>query len=133
MAGITAMGFHAQHTAQVAVAGVESSGQPSQLIDHSQAIRNYLIDIAADCGLLYYCLAGVQWRSGASLGKALEVLSRGRWLTWRGLLWDVGIALPFWVLWEATAYGVHWILERGGPDTARSTMSMLPQSWVEIF
>ena len=38
--------------------------------------------------------------------------------------------VPFWALWEATAYGVHLLL---GPDTARSVAALLPQSVAEIF
>jgi membrane protease YdiL (CAAX protease family) len=129
MAGIALMGFHAQQ-AGPADAGAAPAGQ---LIDHSQAIRNYLIDILGDCGLLYWCVAGVQWQRGSNLGQALEILSRGRWLTWNSLGRDLAIALPFWVIWEATAFGVHGLLALGGPDTARSTTSMLPQSWLEVL
>lgn len=128
MAGITIMGFRAQQTGP----SNEGAAAAGQLIDHSQAIRNYLIDILGDCGLLYWCVAGVQWHRGIGIGSALETLSSGRWLTWQGLARDLAIALPFWVVWEATAYGVHWLLDLRGPDTARSTTSMLPQSWIEV-
>jgi membrane protease YdiL (CAAX protease family) len=88
-------------------------------------MKNYLIDILADCALLYYCWAGVHWHGGN-----LETLSGGRWKSWRSVLSDVAIAVPFWVLWEATAYGVHLLL---GPDTARSAAALLPQSVPEIL
>jgi membrane protease YdiL (CAAX protease family) len=96
-----------------------------QIADHSQSVKNYLIDIAADCALLYYCWVGVHWRGGN-----LETLSGGRWTTWKQLLTDIAIALPFWVLWEATAYGVHWLL---GPSNARSVAALLPQTVPEIL
>jgi len=126
MAGITFLGFRAQNAAPIPGAAT------GQLIDHSQAIHNYILDILGDCGLLYWCVAGVQWHRGVGIGQALETLSRGRWLTWKGLARDLAIALPFWILWEATAYSVHWLLEFGGPDPARSTTAMLPQSPLEV-
>lgn len=44
---------------------------------------------------------------------------------------DIAIAIPFWVVWEATAYGVHWLL---GPGTsARSVAALLPQSLPEAL
>src|SRR5579864_4799916 len=44
---------------------------------------------------------------------------------------DIAIAVPFWVVWEATAYGVHWLL---GPGTsARSVAALLPQSLPEVL
>ena len=96
-----------------------------QIADHSQSVKNYLIDIAADCALLYYCWVGVHWRGGN-----LETLSGGHWTSWKQLLTDIAIALPFWVLWEATAYGVHWLL---GPSNARSVAALLPQTVPEIL
>jgi len=121
MASIAGWGFYLQRTgpanADAAVAG--------QLIDHSQAIKNYVIDILADCGLLYYCWVGVHWHGGT-----METLTRGRWATLKGLGKDVAIALPFWLVWEATAYGVQRLL---GPSSARSTTSMLPQSRLEVL
>ncbi|HKV91221.1 MAG TPA: CPBP family intramembrane glutamic endopeptidase [Candidatus Angelobacter sp.] len=42
----------------------------------------------------------------------------------------MAIAFPFWIVWEATAYGVHWLL---GPSTARSVSALLPQSATEVL
>lgn len=42
---------------------------------------------------------------------------------------DVAIALPFCVVWQATAYGVGRLL---GPNEARSVESMLPKSVLEV-
>ncbi len=117
-AAIVVWGFHVQTVGQ-------GHGAAGQIADHSQAMKNYLIDILADCALLYYCWAGVHWYGGN-----LETLSGGRWRSWRSVLSDVAIAVPFWVLWEATAYGVHLLL---GPDTARSAAALLPQSVPEIL
>jgi uncharacterized protein len=117
-AGIVVWGFHIQ------AAGMGNAAA-GQIADHSQSIKNYLIDIAADCALLYYCWAGVHLHGGN-----LETLSGGRWTSWKQLLTDIAIALPFWVLWEATAYGVHWLL---GPSNARSVTALLPQTLPEIL
>jgi membrane protease YdiL (CAAX protease family) len=120
-AGIAALGFLAQHVPTGVGAG-DSSGHLGR---HSQAIHIYLAAILLDWALLYYCWAGVHRRGGN-----LRTLSGGRWTSWKSLAIDVGIAVPFWVLWEGAAYGVHWLL---GPSSARSVDSLLPQSLLEIL
>jgi membrane protease YdiL (CAAX protease family) len=81
-----------------------------------------------DWALLYYCWAGVH-----RYGGSLWTLAGGRWTSWKSVLIDVAIALPFWVLWEGTAYGVHWLLALNslGPGAARTVDSLLPQSLLE--
>jgi membrane protease YdiL (CAAX protease family) len=127
-AGIAWWGFHLQ-SASPSSASAAAAGQ---LADHSQAIKNYLIDIAADCALLYYCWVGVHWFGVRDGRTEMETLTGGKWLTWKGLGQDVAIALPFWVIWEATAYGMHWILAHFDMGTARSTTALLPQSPIEV-
>jgi len=116
---ITAWGFHIQK------AGL-GNAPAGELIDHSQVIKNYILAILADCALLYYCWVGVHWRGGS-----LETLSGGLWKSWRMLARDIAIAVPFWVVWEATAYGVHWLLRPG--TSARSVAALLPQSLPEVL
>ena len=43
---------------------------------------------------------------------------------------DLTIALPFWLLWEGTAYVVHSLL---GPSSAKTVDTLLPQSVLEIL
>jgi membrane protease YdiL (CAAX protease family) len=118
-AGITVWGFHIQK------AGL-GNAPTGEFMDHSQVIKTYLMGILADCALLYYCWVGVHWRGGN-----LDTLSGGLWKSWRVLAKDIAIAVPFWAVWEATAYGVHWLL---GPGTsARSVAAMLPQSLPEVL
>jgi len=117
--GITAWGFYLQ---KAAVANAPAG----QIMDHSQAMKSYFLAILADCALLYYCWVGVHKRGGT-----METLSGGRWKSWRAVAIDFAIAFPFWVLWEATAYGVHWLLGPG--DTARSVGGLLPQSVPEVL
>ncbi|HYB61388.1 MAG TPA: CPBP family intramembrane glutamic endopeptidase [Methylomirabilota bacterium] len=120
-AGVVALGFLAQH----APAGGGAGASTGQLGRHNQAIGIYLVAILMDWALLYYCWAGVRRRGGN-----LRTLSGGRWTSWRSVAMDVGIALPFWVLWEGAAYGVHWLL---GPSSAKTVASLLPQSLLEIL
>jgi uncharacterized protein len=118
MAGTAFMGFRAQH----ASAGPSSSGQLAQ---HGQAISLYLVAGFMDWALLYYCWVGVHRRGGS-----LATLSGGRWTSWNSLASDVAIAVPFWGVWEGTAYAVHWML---GSSDAKSIDSLLPHSLVEVL
>jgi CAAX protease family protein len=120
-AGVVTLGLLAQH----APTGSGAGASTGQLGHHSQAIHIYLVAILMDWCLLYYCWAGVHRRGGN-----LSTLSGGRWTSWKSVAVDVGIGLPFWVLWEGTAYGVHWLL---GPSSAKSVDSLLPQSLLEIL
>ncbi len=123
-AGIVTMGFLAQH----APAGTGSGGG-GQLASHTKAVPIYLIAIAMDWALLYYCWIAVHHHGGG-----LATLSGGRWTSWKSLAIDMGIGVPFWLLWEGTAYGVHWLLSRAtGSDGAKTVDSLLPQNMSEIL
>jgi membrane protease YdiL (CAAX protease family) len=119
--GVVALGLLAQH----APTGGGAGAATGQLGRHGQAIHIYLVTILMDWALLYYCWAGVHRHGGN-----LRTLSGGRWTSWKSVAVDVGIGLPFWVLWEGAAYGVHWLL---GPSRAKSVDSLLPQSLLEIL
>jgi membrane protease YdiL (CAAX protease family) len=118
-AGTVLLGFLAQN------APAASGAASSQLASHGHAIQIYLTVGAMDWALLYYCWAGVH-----RFGGNLETLSGGRWTSWRALAVDLAIALPFWVLWEGSAYGVHWLL---GASSAKTVDSLLPTSLLEIM
>jgi membrane protease YdiL (CAAX protease family) len=119
-AGVIALGMLAQHAPTGG--GGAATGQLGR---HSQAIPVYLSAILLDWALLWYCWAGAHHRGGN-----LETLSGGRWTSWKGFALDLGIALPFWVLWEGTASGAWWLL---GPSSAKTVDSLLPQSVLEIL
>jgi membrane protease YdiL (CAAX protease family) len=119
-AGVVVMGFLAQH----APAG-GGSATGSQLASHSKAIPIYLTAIFMDWALLYYCFGGVHHRGGS-----FWALAGGRWNSWKSVAVDLGIVLPFWVLWEGAAYGVHWLL---GPSSAKTVDGLLPQSLLEVL
>ena len=118
MAGTAFMGFRAQHANN----GAAGAGQLAQ---HGQAISIYLVAGLMDWALLYYCWVGVHKRGGT-----LATLSGGRWTSWKSLASDVAIAVPFFGVWEGTAYAVHCML---GPSSAKSVASLLPHSLVEVL
>jgi membrane protease YdiL (CAAX protease family) len=118
-AGIAALGFMAQHTSPARGAA------PDQLASHGQALQVYCVAIVMDWALLYYCWAGVRRRGGT-----IGTLSGERWRSAADLLTDLAIAVPFWLLWEGTALGVHRLL---GPDTAKAVDSLLPHTLVEVL
>lgn len=97
----------------------------AQLASHGAAIPVYLTALAMDWLLFYFCWLGVHWHGGR-----LKALTGGRWATWRELASDVLVTLPFWLLWEAAAYGTHWLL---GPSDAKSISALLPQSAIEVL
>jgi membrane protease YdiL (CAAX protease family) len=120
-AGVVALGFLAQH-APTGGTGATAGGQ---LADHGKAIKIYLTVGLMDWALFYYCWTAVHHRGGN-----LATLSGGRWTSWKSVAVDLGIALPFWALWEGAAYGVHWLL---GPSNAKTVDSLLPKSLLEIL
>jgi membrane protease YdiL (CAAX protease family) len=123
-AGVVTMGFLAQH-APTAGAGAAKG----QFATHSSAIPIYASLIAMDWALLYYCWAGVH-----RFGGNLATLSGGRWTSWKSVATDIGIALPFWLLLEGAAYGVHRLLSAApGAGGAKTVDSLLPHSLLEIL
>jgi membrane protease YdiL (CAAX protease family) len=123
-AGVVALGFLAQH----APAG-SGGAAPGQLASHDKAIPTYLTATLMDWALLYYCWAGTRHRGGN-----LKVLSGGRWTSWKSLVVDLGIALPFWVLWEGAAYGIDQLISGlSGASSAKTVYSLLPHSLLEVL
>jgi membrane protease YdiL (CAAX protease family) len=124
-AGVAVMGFIAQH----ASATGSGAAAPGQLASHRQAIPIYLAALAMDWALFYYCWAAVH-----HYGGSLWALSGGRWTSWKDVLVDLGIMVPFLFVWEGMAYGVSRFLAGiAGPDSAKTVDSLLPQSVIEIL
>jgi uncharacterized protein len=73
---------------------------------HAAILRGYLVSIATEWGMAYWVWAGVHWRGGQ-----LRDITGGRWTSWRSLAFDVAIAIPFWIVWELTAWLVHRIVD----------------------
>lgn len=83
--------------------GAQAQERPSPLGGAAGAastsfVLQYFLLIGAEILLAYWVWAGVHWRGGT-----LWDLVRGRWASWRDVLRDFAIALPFWVIWEAVA------------------------------
>lgn len=70
-------------------------------------LRTYVLLILSEGGIAYWAWAGVHWKGGH-----LRDLTGGRWISWRSLALDLAIAIPFWIVWEFTAWLVHLAVER---------------------
>jgi membrane protease YdiL (CAAX protease family) len=119
IAALVALGFYSQ-----AARGPSGAGN-GDLAKHGAAIGIYLTAMVMDIAFLYYCWAGVH-RHGGKLAD----LSGGRWRSCKDVLSDIAIAVPFWLVWEATVYGVHWLV---GESNAKSVDSLLPRIPAEIL
>jgi uncharacterized protein len=117
-AGTVALGLFAQRSST-------GSAPSGQLASHGVAVQVYLFAISLDWALFYYCWVGVHKR-----GSSLWRLAGRRWDSWRSVAIDLAIALPFWLIWEGAAYGVHQLL---GASNAKSVDSLLPQSLIEVL
>jgi membrane protease YdiL (CAAX protease family) len=112
------MVFRDAHHASAAAA---ASGPVTQ----GAMLRGYLLSIFFGAGMAYWCWAGVHWKGGT-----LRDLTGGRWTSLRDVAVDVAIAIPFWVVWELTASGMHRLVNR--MDTA-TTPYQPPAGFVEVF
>jgi hypothetical protein len=122
LCGLTAAGVLAQHQATA------TNASAGQLADHSKAIPFYVSALVIDWALFCYCYIGVR-----SNGGTLATLSGGRWKRPKEILIDITIAALFWVIWEGTAYGTHFLLDRLFPRTKVAAVdSLLPRSWNEV-
>ncbi|MGA7841348.1 MAG: CPBP family intramembrane glutamic endopeptidase [Candidatus Acidiferrales bacterium] len=81
------------------------SAQPNA--SHNAVLLKYALLILSEWGMAYWAWVGVHWKGGN-----LDDLTGGRWTNWRGVATDVAIAIPFWIVWELTAWLVHWALQR---------------------
>src|SRR5271170_281635 len=111
------MVFTDAHHAQAAVS-------TAGLVSRAVIIRGYLLSILFGYGMATWCWAGVQWRGGT-----LRDLTGGRWKSWRDVMVDVAIAIPFWMIWELTARLMHRLVNR---VSAATTPYVAPSGWVEI-
>jgi len=70
-------------------------------------IPGLIESLVFDWAILYYVWGGVRSRGGTLLS-----LSGRRWAGARDILRDIAIGAPFWVVWEAAAYGANALLAR---------------------
>jgi uncharacterized protein len=80
---------------------------------HSAVLLRYTLLILSEWGMAYWTWAGVHWRGGH-----LRDLTGGRWTSWRSVATDAVIAIPFWGVWELTAWLVHRVVQRVPAATA---------------
>lgn len=85
----------------------------------------YLSLIVMEWALVRYVWAGVRKRGGN-----VFALIGGRWHSWRDALSDLAVAVPFWVVWEAAARLMHFIV---GSSSSASVTDLLPQRATEIL
>jgi membrane protease YdiL (CAAX protease family) len=81
-------------------------------VTHGVILRGYLLSIFYEWGMASWAWGGVQFNGGH-----LRELTGGRWTSWRSLALDVAIAVPFWGLWELTAWLVHLAVDRAQTPT----------------
>ncbi|HYM12233.1 MAG TPA: CPBP family intramembrane glutamic endopeptidase [Bryobacterales bacterium] len=101
-----------------------SSPGPNLVPQHQGLVPLYVSLIVLEWALVRYVWAGVRKQGGG-----LFELIGGRWSTAKTALLDFAIALPFWVVWEATARLVHALL---GRSEAKSIDVLLPKGATEV-
>lgn len=114
--GVAAMGAYVQSR--------PSSG-PNLAPSHSGIIPLYVSLIVLEWGQVWYVWGGIHDK-----GLRLLDLIGGRWNSWKNVAVDLAIALPFWVVWEATARLVQFGL---GANHAKTVDVLLPKTWLEIM
>jgi membrane protease YdiL (CAAX protease family) len=101
------------------------SGVALAAASHGAILRAYLLSIAYEWGMAYWAWVGVHWNGGQ-----LRDLTGGRWTSWRSLALDLAVAIPFWGVWELTAWLVHLAVDRVQTPT---TPYQPPSGLVEVF
>ena len=102
-----------------------SGASTGQFASHGKAIPIYLNLIVMEWALLFFC-----WRAVRGRGGNLQTLSGGRWTSWKGVVVDMGIALPVWLLLLAADNGLSRLL---GASSAKTVDSLLPHSLLEVL
>lgn len=108
---------------QEGIAAPSSADARSGSNPHPGASRTWLIAAGMDILFLLYCWAGVR-----GVGGNLLALSGGRWKSWGEFGGDIGVALPFWALWEVVAYGVYWVV---GASDGKAVFPLIPRTVTE--
>jgi uncharacterized protein len=103
----------------------QNAGSSQAMATQATIIRGYLLSIFYEWGMASWAWGGVRFK-----GLHLRDLTGGRWTSWRSLTSDVAIAIPFWGVWELTAWLVHLAVDRVQTPT---TPYHPPSSLVEIL
>ncbi len=113
---LLAWGFHLQH---------QPSSRDSVLPENRNAVPLYVSVIVLEWALVFAVYRGVKSR-----GLALWDLVGQRWKNWKEVAFDVGLCVPFLLVWTGTAWLLHRVM---GPSSAKSIETMLPRSVTEIL
>jgi uncharacterized protein len=100
------------------------TGSESVLPQKRNVFPLYLSVIALEWGLVA-TIRGAANDRGISLWEIIG----GRWSGWKDVVRDVLLCVPFVIVWELAARGMHRLL---GPDQAKSITTMLPQGAIEV-
>jgi hypothetical protein len=108
-------------------ARLQGHAKPGDLIapEHTGTVSLYLSVIVLEWGLVWFVWFGL--RRG---GTRLRELIGGRWNNGRAVLFDVGVAFGFWIVWEGVGKLMHLLL---GPSHAKTIDALLPQGAFEIL
>jgi uncharacterized protein len=98
---------------------------PGLAPEHRGVIGVYISAIVLDALLFSYV-----WVFASKNGTRLAEIVGERWNGLRGIILDVAVAAPFWVVWELTAQLVHRLL---GPSSAKTVDVLLPRTPLEIL
>ncbi|HZD93772.1 MAG TPA: type II CAAX endopeptidase family protein, partial [Candidatus Sulfotelmatobacter sp.] len=101
------------------------SGSDSILPQSRNVLPLYLSVIALEWGLVA-TVRGAANERGISLWQIIGE----HWKSWKNIVLDIAICVPFVFAWEMTARFMHRLL---GPDQAKSIGSLLPQSTLEVL
>ena len=91
----------------------------------SQA-KSFALNIAFEWAFLVYIWAGVRRKGGR-----MSDLVGGRWSTPREIATDIAIAIPFWILWTATARLVWRVI--GPPSSRGANYNFPPRGTLDII
>ncbi|MGB7625003.1 MAG: type II CAAX endopeptidase family protein [Terriglobia bacterium] len=94
--------------------------------EHPAMASIYIFMIFLEWALVYYVWVGLHKQKRMGI---LE-LTGGRWKSWKNVLLDLVIAVPFWFVWEEAAQLMHKVL---GASHAKPIDALLPQGALEIM
>ena len=113
---ITSFGVWSQH---------RNSSGAAIASSHSGIVPLYVSLMVIERALFSFVWYGI--RKG---GTTIREVIGGKWNHWTSVVRDLAIAVPFWIVWEATGRFTHFIL---GPDQAKNIDILLPQTILEIL
>jgi uncharacterized protein len=112
---VTLFGMWSQH---------RNSSDSAIASSHSGIVPLYVSLILMEWALFAFVRFGLR-RGGTTVGEVV-----GEKWSGKGIVRDVAIVIPFWIVWEAAGRFTHFIL---GTDQAKKIDILLPQTILEIL